>query len=66
MGEAEGRGSKGRSRQKKRRKGEKEKTEERENDGNKKDSRRVGNMRGRGRSDKVRSRSEEVGTGKIS
>ena len=42
--EAERRRSKGRSRQKKRRKGEKEKAEERENNGNKKDSRRVGNM----------------------
>ena len=44
LGEAERRGSKGRSREKERRKREEEETEKRENNGNKESSGRMGDM----------------------
>jgi len=44
VGEAERRGSKGRSREKERRKGEEEETEKRKNSGGKESSRGMGNM----------------------
>ena len=66
LGEAERRGSKGRSREKERRKRKEEETEKRENDGNKKSSGRIGDMRQRRRGSEVGGRSQEAGTREIS
>ena len=54
--------TKGKSREKTRRKG----TEERKKDGSKKSSKRIGNLRWKEKSSKIRSRSKEIGSRKFS
>ena len=65
MGEAKGRGSKGKSWEKERRKGEKE-NEKGEDDGGKENSGGIGNMGRRRGSSKVRSGSKEAGIREVS
>jgi len=66
IGETERRRSKRGSGEKKRGEGREEEIEERENSGSKESGGGVGNMGRGGRSGKVRGRSKETGTGKVS